>query len=610
LHKAEQGYYANKFTQHKSDIKQTWKIIKQVINKHSVSEITTTFKINNHTTTDKAIIVKKFNEYFVNVGPVLAAKIPKSPTNYTSYFHGDYKNSFAVLPATPDEITSLIKQMTSKPSSGFDGISIDIIKLSISLIAKPLATIVNKSFSTGTFPDLLKIAKVRPVHKNGDKSEFTNYRPISVLPSFSKIFEKLMYNRLTDYLSKHCVLYKNQFGFRPNHSTSMAVIEMTNKITAALDNKQFAVGIFIDLSKAFDTLDHQILVHKLEHYGVRGTALDWFKSYLKNRCQFVEYADTKSSYLDICCGVPQGSILGPLLFLIYINDIVSASKILHLILFADDTNIFLADHNLKRLVDNLNQELTCVNNWFMANKLSLNIDKTNYILFTNRQKKIDSSELTVLLNGKSVNRVVSTKFLGVVIDEHLKWSYHISSVESKVAKNVGLLAKLKYVLPRPLLLMLYNSLILPYLSYCSIIWANENNINKLKKITILQNKSVRIICKMNYRAHAAPGFKELELLTIADISKLQLSEFMYKYSRNLLPETFRDYFTLNTEIHHYKTRQTNNYHFFSITTCIKKYSTKFSGPKLWNSLPTELKSIKSLPAFKRQLKSLLLSSYI
>jgi hypothetical protein len=210
----------------------------------------------------------------------------------------------------------------------------------------------------------------------------------------------------------------------------MAILGMVDKITSAIDNKQFSVGVFVDLSKAFDTLDHKILLHKLEHYGIRGIALKWFESYLSSRTQFVEYKGTKSNHLKIKCGVPQGSILGPLLFSFILMAFVS--KVLHLILFADDTNIFHAGNDIATLINTLNQQLSLISEWFVANKLSLNVGKTNFIIFCPRQKKYSLNNLSVLFNGTKINQVKYTKFLGVNIDEHLCWDQHIHLVESKI----------------------------------------------------------------------------------------------------------------------------------------------------------------------------------
>ena len=214
------------------------------------------------------------------------------------------------------------------------------MNVSIRHIAEPLSELINKSFLTGSFPDRLKIAKVCPVFKNGDKRLFSNYRPISILPSFSKIYEKVVSRSLVSFLEAGNILVENQYGFRQGRSTYMAIIEMLDKISAAIDNGEYPIAIFINLSKPFDTINHSILLDKLEYYGIRGFALKWFESYLHSRQQHVFLDGASSGTSHINCGVPQGSILGPLLFILYINDIAKCSEILRLILFADDTNIF------------------------------------------------------------------------------------------------------------------------------------------------------------------------------------------------------------------------------------------------------------------------------
>ena len=297
------------------------------------------------------------------------------------------KDSLFLEPCTPNEIQNIVNSLKNSKGLGLDGFSTSIIKQIITTILSPLTTIFNKSLESGVFPEKLKLAKVTPIYKSDDKKLLSNYRPISVLPIFSKILEKLMYVRLEKFIEKHNILCENQFGFREKHSTYMALLDICDQITRQLDSKAFSLGIFIDLSKAFDTIDHNILIAKLENYGVRGIALNWYKSYLTNRKQCVEIYGNTSTLKSITCGVPQGSILGPLLFLIYINDIVHVSPLMKFILFADDTNLLLHDKNLPNLILKANTEIQKISDWLKVNKLSLNIKKlTTYYFISDRKK--------------------------------------------------------------------------------------------------------------------------------------------------------------------------------------------------------------------------------
>ena len=277
--------------------------------------------------------------------------------------------------------------MKNSYSEGVDGIRMPIIKTSINILAVPLCYIFNSSIAKGSVPNQLKIAKVLPIYKSNDCHNFSNFRPISILPCFSKILEKVMYKRFMDFLYKFQIINHHQYGFRKNHSTFMAILELVNGIYHGFENNMLTVGVFLDLKKAFDTVNHDILIDKMSFYGFRGNALSWIKSYLGERSQYVEINNVQSSPKTIKCGVPQGSVLGPLLFLVFINDIFNTSNCLSFILFADDTNIFYSDKNINSLINTLNHELVKVASWLRANKLTLHPDKTKFILFHPGRKK-------------------------------------------------------------------------------------------------------------------------------------------------------------------------------------------------------------------------------
>jgi len=289
------------------------------------------------------------------------------------------------------------------------------MKASIHNVAEPISNIINCSLINGVYPDPLKIAKVCPIFKNGEKNLFVNNRPISVLPSFSKIFEKVVFNRMMNYLTVKNIISCSQYGFRQKYSTYMPIIDLFDKLSVSVDRSEFSVGLFIDLSKAFDTLDHNILLGKLEHYGIRGIVLSWFRSYLDCRKQYVSVNGTSSTLQNISCGVPQGSILGPLLFIVYINDIVNCSDILHFILFADDTNLVYSNTKSVSLKTALNAEPYKLSKWFCVNKLYLNIKKTNYLIFGYKHLLNHNENFALYLNGNKLEEVKCTKFLGVYI---------------------------------------------------------------------------------------------------------------------------------------------------------------------------------------------------
>ncbi len=448
---------------------------------------------------------------------------------------------YFLSPTDSEEIINMCQKLNSGSSSGHDEIKPDIVKSVADTIAHPLSFIFNLSFRTGIIPDHLKIAKVVPIFKKGDQDCFGNYRPISILPIFSKIIERLIHKRLYAFISKFNLLHNNQFGFRPNYSCEMALIQAYNHIVSNLDLKKHTIGIFLDLSKAFDTIDHNILMSKLHHFGIRGVAFEWFRNYLSHRTQYVNFNGHDSSKLDVSCGVPQGSILGPLLFIIYINDLIYLSNYSNMLLYADDTNILFSHSDLDQLVDHVNSELCNISSWFKANKLSLNIDKSNYIIFKNRFGNRNYEDLDISIDDNRISRVFYTKFLGVIVDDCLTWNKHTAHIANLVCKYSGILFRWKSFLNLDVLFTLYNSLVLPHLFFCNIIWADKNNSN-LDIIHRKQKRIIRLCTNANFLDHTRPLFARLHTLTIQDLHKLSVATSMFKFKNKLLPCNFSSFF--------------------------------------------------------------------
>ena len=383
----------------------------------------------------------------------------------------------------------------------------------------------------------------------------------------------------------------------------MALLKLTDDISKSIDDGNVTVGVFIDLAKAFDTVDHFILLKKLAHYGIRGVANDWFCSYLTNRKQYVRIGKFNSVLSFIKCGVPQGSILGPILFLIYINDLNQISEILQTIMFADDTNLFLSGKNAIDVESQFNRELVLISEWFNVNLLSLNVKKTSYMVFSNAR----NSRIDILLAGSKINQVYETRFLGVIISSKLNWNAHIDTVLNKISKTIGIRAKVRHLLPTSATRTLYLCLVEPYISYCNIVWAQSKLTTQLDKILRVQKKYCRLITFADYRAHSEPLLKQLSLLNVYKIHIYQLSLFMYKQLNKLLPSAGTFSSQTNSVVPSHFTRQSENLYLVRCRTQRRLTTVLFQGPRLWNSLPSRLKKSPSVNVFKRLAKVLLLA---
>ena len=420
---------------------------------------------------------------------------------------------FFLFPATENEINALIKNL-KLTKTNINKMPVKIFSSISPLLLYPLTKLINKSFQEGVFPTALKLARITPIYKNGEKTDPYNYRPISSLPYLSKIFENCMKNRIISFFDKHNLFSRQQFGFLKNKSTQDALLELIDKIYDSLNEKKYHLNILIDLRKAFDVVNHEILLRKLFLYRFNGTPLNWIKSYLKDRQRYVSVGDKASNSKIFNIGVPQGSILGPILFLIYINDLPNVSKFLHSTLYADDTTFSYSNKNYHQLTNIMNNELKIVERWTHANRLTINTDKTEIICFSNRPKQLNPGQIQ--LSGQSLNFSTSCKFLGVFIDYNLNFSQHITYILNKTSKNCGIFYKIKDSMSRVARMSYYYAMIYPYLSYNIVIWGAASDVH-LNPLFLIQKRMVRNILNAGFLEHSEPLFKSLKILKLKDI---------------------------------------------------------------------------------------------
>lgn len=587
LRAAKNKFYKDNLKVTQGDPKLHWRSINSLLGKNSQSA-------NQHIELNPLCsdIANEFNDHFLtnNTSESIHNK------DYLQYLNNPLLFSMYLPPTNNLEILNHLRSITTN-TPGYDDIPPKILSHSSTLISTPLTYIINLTLKTGIFPSKLKTAKVIPIYKKGSRSDINNYRPISILSAFSKIFEKIISIRLKNYLEKNYILTDCQHGFRASRSTESAITQFTNSVYKCLEGNYYAVGVFIDLSKAFDTINHDILYDKLYHIGIRGVPLKLLQNYLTNRTQAV-YCNSKYSLTkSISIGVPQGSILGPTLFLIYINDIINSTSKFQCTLYADDINCLMKDKDIHKLHADLTSELHQINHWIKLNKLRLNVSKTKYIVFQNRSVK--NHIPPVLLEGESLNCVTHTKFLGIYIDENLNWRTHIDNVCMKLSRMCGILYKIRDQLPTEALLSIYYTLCYPYFIYCVSLWACTwpSFITKLK---VIQNKILRCIFYMGKFDSTSAVYSEQKLLIFSDIHKcfvlLSIFKFMKVFPGNNL---------FNYVDSPYATRGANlNLECPQFRTVLFKHSLFYFGPHLWNSLPVNIKNVHNVSylQFKRKIK--------
>ena len=486
------SYYKNKISQCSGDMKKTWEVVNQLRGK-SKRSIKPNFLVDGVLVLQRRIIAKKFNEHFASLATKLnettCNERQNTPISFNHYMPSPLPNSIFLDDCTEYEVGQIISELENGKSSDFP---IRLIKKLSHILTPVLTAQFNNAMSNGTFPSILKVGKITPVYKKDDEQLLENYRPISTLPIFGKIFEKIIYARLYGFFTSKGILNKNQFGFRKGHSTSHALNYSIYHIEKAIEEGNSVLGIFIDLSKAFDTIDHGILLNKLKNHGIRGIALKIIESYLSDRKQYVNVLGEISEKLPVIFGVPQGSCLGPLLFLIYINDLPNISSDAKFVLFADDTNIFIKAKNKMLAYESANEILKNIQLYMLVNKLHINMSKCCFINFKPKCNDTNHENYSLKINDIIIKQVSETKFLGVTIDENLNWNSHIKQLSKKLSCSAGILNSIKDNIPEELHKDIYYTLFESHLSYGISVWGGISN-NKIEPLFKLQKKCIRIL---------------------------------------------------------------------------------------------------------------------
>jgi len=409
------------------------------------------------------------------------------------------------------------------------------------------------------------------------------------------------------FFNKYDVLYKFQFGFRKNYSTTLALLDVLDSCYSNIDVNNKILGIFLDLQKAFDTVDHKILLYKLHYYGIRGVMFTWLENYLNDRKQFTIVNSVSSNIGNITCGVPQGSVLGPLLFLIYMNDIKNAVPNNEVKLFADDTNIFIFGSNLKDLEYQAKVCLENIELWFSENKSSLNLDKTSYTLFNCNNKTESNVSLSIVQCGQLIKKVSNCKYLGVFIDESFSWTVHIDYVYKKIIKFTSFFYKLRTLVPFECLCKIYYAFVFPYINYGVEVYANCTKL-ALDKLIKLNNKLLRILLNKNYDTPTIELYRYFNVLPIPLLYEMKMLEIVHNFNfhKHLLPQIFQNYFFTNSSVHQHNTRNKQNLHIPFVNSSVGEKRLLVQGSKFWNALPSHFKVYSSLPVFTNSMKTYLL----
>ena len=583
-------YIQRKIDQHQNNSKELWKILKNLIKAKNNSSKSITFTGVQEDA--EPVIAEKFNRYFVNSVELINQSIEtvSEPVEITQPISASRFNGFT--PITFAELRDICFNL--RKSAGIDNVNAKVIQDCFYVIGHDLLDLVNESLQTGHVPKVWKESLVIPIPKVNGTDKAEEYRPINMLHILEKVLETAVKGQLIHYLNINNLLIPEQSGYREGHSCETALNLVLAKWKENIEAKDTVFAVFLDLKRAFETISRPLLLQTLKRFGIVDRAYEWFESYLTERKQRTRFNDFVSGSMDNGLGVPQGSVLGPVLFILYINDMKRVLRFCDINLFADDTVLFITARNLEEAVLHLNEDLLSLARWLKFKKLKLNISKTKYMIISSANARAD---VNISIDGETLERVREIKYLGVIIDDKLTFKSHIDNIIKKVAKKYGIMCRLKNELTVTSKIQLYKSLISPHLDFCSSILFLANN-TQILRLQRLQNKVMRLILRCTRYTSSSFMLDALQWLSVKQRIYYLTMVFIYKILNGLVPRYLCDRIERGNDIHRYNTRSATDARTPNFLFSRSQNSLLYKGINFFNSMPGNVKRAVTIAEFR------------